>query len=61
MGVRGEGDGEQEEEYDWVTDTDDENPEYECDVCGRVIHETADRFHCETCGDYDMVRPTRDS
>lgn len=48
---------EDEHEFEWVTDSDEEGPEFECDSCGRVIEETADRFHCETCGDYDLVRP----
>lgn len=50
--------GEEEEDYDWVTDSDEENLEFECDVCGAVISEAADRFHCETCGDFDLVRKT---
>lgn len=44
-------------QFEWVTDSDEEDPEFECDACGRVIEDTADRFHCETCGDYDLVRP----
>lgn len=48
---------EEEDEFEWVTDSEEEDPEFECDSCGRVIEETADRFHCETCGDYDLVRP----
>ncbi len=48
--------GDEEEEFEWVTDSDDEDPEFQCDSCGRVIDETTDRFHCETCGDYDLVR-----
>lgn len=46
-----------EDEFEWVTDSDEEDLEFECDSCGRVIEDTADRFHCETCGDYDLVRP----
>lgn len=46
-----------EDEFEWVTDSDEEEPEFECDSCGRVIEDTADRFHCESCGDYDLVRP----
>lgn len=46
----------EEEEFEWVTDSDDDDPEFQCDSCGRVIEETTDRFHCETCGDYDLVR-----
>lgn len=49
-------DDDEEEEFEWVTDSDEEDPEFECDSCGRVIEDTADRFHCETCGDYDLVR-----
>ncbi|CAM9633251.1 unnamed protein product, partial [Ectocarpus sp. 13 AM-2016] len=48
--------GDEEEDFEWVTDSDEEDPEFECDSCGRVIEGTADRFHCETCGDYDLVR-----
>lgn len=46
----------EEEEFEWITDSDGDDPEFECDSCGRVIDESADRFHCETCGDYDLVR-----
>lgn len=45
----------QYDEYDWVTDTDDEHPKYRCDRCGRVIGPDSERFHCETCVDYDLV------
>lgn len=51
-------DGDSEDDYDWVTDTEEENPEYECDACGRLVDETKDRFHCNSCGDYDLVRMT---
>lgn len=56
MLVAGDADSD-EDEFEWVTDSDEEDPEFECDSCGRVIEETADRFHCKTCGDYDLVRP----
>lgn len=46
---------EDEDEYDWVTDTDEEYPEYQCDVCGRVMSNDTDRYHCEICEDYDLV------
>ncbi|CAM9958618.1 unnamed protein product [Ectocarpus sp. 8 AP-2014] len=49
-------DDDEEEEFEWVTDSDEEEPEFECDSCGRVIEDTADRFHCETCGDYDLCQ-----
>lgn len=52
-------DGDEEDQYDWVTDTEEEDPEFECDACGRVMDETKDRFHCGTCGDYDLVRHDR--
>lgn len=54
--VAGDADKE-EDEFEWVTDSEEEDPEFECDSCGRVIEDTADRFHCETCDDYDLVRP----
>ncbi|CAM9616702.1 unnamed protein product [Ectocarpus sp. 4 AP-2014] len=50
-------DGDDEGEgFEWVTDSDEEGPEFECDSCGRVMEGTADRFHCETCGDYDLCQ-----
>lgn len=55
--VAEEVDRDDEDEFEWVTDSDEEEPEFECDSCGRVIEDTADRFHCESCGDYDLVRP----
>ena len=55
--VREESDGlDEEDEYDWVTDTEEDEPEYKCDACGTVIENTSDRFHCDTCSDYDLVR-----
>ncbi|CAM9222749.1 unnamed protein product [Hapterophycus canaliculatus] len=53
--VREEEEGE-EEEFEWVTDSEEEDPEFQCDSCGRVIGATADRFHCETCGDHDLCQ-----
>lgn len=50
---------EEEDEFEWVTDTDEDDPEFECDCCGMVIEESSDRFHCETCGDYDLVKNLR--
>ncbi|CBJ31147.1 hypothetical protein Esi_0236_0005 [Ectocarpus siliculosus] len=50
-------DDNEEEDFEWVTDSDEEDPEFECDSCGRVIEDTSDRFHCETCGDYDLMQP----
>lgn len=47
---------EEEEEYDWITDTNEEDPEFKCDTCGRAVEDNVDRFHCQTCGDYDLVR-----
>ena len=55
---RGDGDDDHEE-YEWVTDTDDDDPEFKCDGCGRLIKGIDDRFHCDTCGDYDLVRHRR--
>ncbi|CAM9152572.1 unnamed protein product [Laminaria digitata] len=45
-----------EYEYEWVTDTEDDELEFKCDACGTVIEDTSDRFHCDTCSDYDLVR-----
>lgn len=46
---------EDSDEYEWVTDTDEEYPEYQCDVCGRVMSNDCERFHCHICEDYDLV------
>lgn len=46
---------EDNDEYEWVTDTDEEYPEYQCDVCGRVMSADCERFHCQICEDYDLV------
>lgn len=57
MDVREEsGDLDEEDEYDWITDTEEDDLEFKCDVCGTVIEDTSDRFHCDTCSDYDLVR-----
>lgn len=45
-----------EDEYEWTTDTDDDDPEFKCDGCWRLISNTENRFHCQTCIDYDLVR-----
>ncbi|CAM9114988.1 unnamed protein product [Scytosiphon promiscuus] len=46
----------EEDEFEWVTDSEEDDPEFQCDSCGRVIEETADRFHCEVCGDHDSCQ-----
>lgn len=55
--VAGDDHDNDEDEFEWVTDSEEGDPEFECDSCGSVIKEIADRFHCKTCGDYDLVRP----
>ena len=59
MDVGKESDDTEDEEYDWVTDTDteEENPQFQCDTCGKAMEDTEDRYHCDTCSDYDLVRP----
>lgn len=47
--------GDDDSEYYWVTDSDDSDPDFECNQCGQAILATFDRYHCETCGDYDLV------
>lgn len=57
MDAREESDGlDQEDEYDWITDTEEDDLKFKCDACGTVIEDTSDRFHCDTCSDYDLVR-----
>lgn len=51
----GSDDLDEEDEYDWITDTEENDLKFKCDVCGTVIEDTSDRFHCDTCSDYDLV------
>ncbi|CAM9304095.1 unnamed protein product, partial [Choristocarpus tenellus] len=46
---------ESESEYEWITDTEDSSPEYRCDGCGCVMGNSAERYHCVTCSDFDLV------
>lgn len=57
QGAEGDRVPDEEDEYEWVTDTEEEEDDVEfgCDACGTAIGVSDDRFHCETCGDFDLV------
>ncbi|CAM9232744.1 unnamed protein product [Chrysoparadoxa australica] len=43
-----------EGDYEWVTDSDDDDPVYMCDACGEHIGPDENRFHCSQCDDIDL-------